>query len=156
MHLRVAAIGERPPDWVAAGVDSYAQRLPRDWQFRVDALPAAKRSRAAPASRARDDESNRLLAATRRGDRVVLLDERGGQRSSADLAARLADWQGGGRDVVFLIGGPDGVSDACHERADECWSLSMLTLPHGLARILLVEQLYRAWSLLNNHPYHRE
>lgn len=105
---------------------------------------------------ARQTESEQILARLAAGERLVLLDERGKQMNSPTLAGKLADWQNDGRDVCFAIGGPDGVSDECRQRADFVWSLSKLTLPHGLARVLLTEQLYRAWSLLCGHPYHRE
>lgn len=101
-------------------------------------------------------EGEQLLARIRSSEQVVLLDEKGTQYSSQVLATRLSDWQADGRDLCFVIGGPDGVAAACRQRADVTWSLSALTLPHGLARVLLVEQLYRAWSLQNGHPYHRE
>ena len=104
--------------------------------------------------RPREDEGAAILK--KLGDEfVILLDERGRALSSEQLASRLEDWQHGGRNLCFVIGGPDGVSAAVRERADFSWSLSALTLPHGLARILCVEQLYRAWSLTAGHPYHR-
>lgn len=101
------------------------------------------------------EEGEKILAKLNKGEQVVLLDERGKQLSSELLATKLADWQGDSRDLCFVIGGPDGVSDACRQRADFVWSLSKLTLPHGLARVLFFEQLYRAWSLQAGHPYHR-
>ena len=101
-------------------------------------------------------ESEQILANIKVDEQVVLLDERGQPMSSQTLASRVADWQSDGRDLCFVIGGPDGVSSACRERANFVWSLSELTLPHGLARILLAEQLYRAWSLQTGHPYHRD
>lgn len=100
-------------------------------------------------------EGEQLLARLSDSEQVVLLDERGKQLTSKALTAQLSNWQADGRDLCFVVGGPDGVSDACRQRADFTWSLSQLTLPHGLARVLCVEQLYRAWSLLNGHPYHR-
>lgn len=96
-----------------------------------------------------------MLARIKAPERVVILDERGREFSSRELADRLEDWQGDGRDVTFIIGGPDGVSSDCLARADLRWSLSRLTLPHGLARVLFAEQLYRAWCLMTGHPYHR-
>jgi 23S rRNA (pseudouridine1915-N3)-methyltransferase len=103
-----------------------------------------------------DTEAEQLLARIKSNEHVVLLDEKGAQYSSASLATRLSEWQTDGRDLCFIIGGPDGVADTCRQRADTVWSLSNLTLPHGLARVLFLEQLYRAWSLQNGHPYHRE
>jgi len=130
--------------------------MPREWKFRVDCVPTARRSKSNQAQNAVQAEGEQLLARIRSSEQVVLLDEQGTQYSSQALATRLSDWQADGRDLCFLIGGPDGVSAACRQRADATWSLSDLTLPHGLARVLLVEQLYRAWSLQNGHPYHRE
>lgn len=101
-------------------------------------------------------EGERLLARVKSNEQVVLLDEQGEQYTSQGLATRLSDWQADGRDLCFIIGGPDGVSAACRRRADGVWSLSKLTLPHGLARVLFIEQIYRAWSLQQGLPYHRE
>jgi 23S rRNA (pseudouridine1915-N3)-methyltransferase len=103
-----------------------------------------------------DAECEQILSRIKANEQVVLLDERGKQLSSQALATRLIDWQADGRDLCFVIGGPDGVADACRQRADMIWSMSDLTLPHGLARVLFSEQMYRAWSLQTGHPYHRE
>ena len=101
-------------------------------------------------------EGDKLLAKLKPAERLVLLDEQGQQFSSRELAQRLGEWQALGDDIVFVIGGPDGVSAEVHERAAVTWSLSKLTLPHGLARVIFAEQLYRAWSLSTGHPYHRD
>ncbi len=154
MHLRLIAVGDRQPSWVDAAVTDYARRLPRQWQFRVEAIASAKR--AGSAARAMADEAGRLLGKLQKNERLVLLDERGRAFSSRAIADRLGSWQADGRDVAFVIGGADGVDRSVAERADESWSLSSLTLPHGIARILVVEQLYRAWSLSTGHPYHRD
>lgn len=156
MHIRVIAVGGRQPGWVDDAFDSYAARLPREWKFRLAAIAAAKRGKNERSGRAAEVEGQRILAAIRTDEFVVLLDEAGRQYSSSELAASLGRWQSGGRDLCFVIGGPDGVPAICRERADLVWSLSALTLPHGLARVLLAEQLYRAWSLQVGHPYHRE
>lgn len=156
MHIRLLAIGDRQPAWVDAGFDGYRARFPREWRFECTTIPTARRGRNEPRNRARDAEGQALLAKLDAAEKLVLLDERGKQLSSAGLAERLSDWQSDGRDIAFGIGGPDGVSEACRARADFTWSLSRLTLPHGLARVVLAEQLYRAASLLAGHPYHRE
>jgi 23S rRNA (pseudouridine1915-N3)-methyltransferase len=154
VHLRVLAVGDRQPSWVDDAVKSYAVRLPPAWRFAVDTLPPARRARSDRSMRPREDEGTAILR--KLGDEfVILLDERGRALSTQQLARRLADWQQDGRDICFVIGGPDGVSATVRDRADFSWSLSALTLPHGLARILCVEQLYRAWSLSTGHPYHR-
>ena len=154
--MRLLAVGDRQPAWVDEAFDAYAGRFPREWRFRLDALRTAKRGKNASASRAMEEEAESLLARLNANEQVVLLDERGVSLSSLALAERLSGWQSDGRDLAFVIGGPDGVSEAVRARAAFVWSLSDLTLPHGLARVLLSEQLYRAWSLQTGHPYHRE
>ena len=156
MHIRLLAIGDRQPAWVDSGSDGYCARLPREWRFETVTIPTAKRGKNTPADKARDAEGEALLAKLNPAEKLVLLDERGKQLSSKELSDLLAAWQSDGRDIAFAIGGPDGVSAACRDRADLTLSLSRLTLPHGLARVVLAEQLYRAASLLAGHPYHRE
>ena len=156
MHIRLLAVGDRQPPWVADAFAAYTGRLPREWKFRLDVIPTVRRQKNDKTLKARDAEGELILGKLNAGERLVLLDERGRQLDSKGLAARLADWQADGRDVCFVIGGPDGVPDTCRQRADFTWALSALTLPHGLARVLLAEQLYRAHSLQTGHPYHRE
>ena len=134
----------------------YSARLPRDWKFHLDVIGTVRRQKNDKSRKATEAEGELILARIDTSELVVLLDERGRQLSSRGLADKLARWQGDGRDLCFVIGGPDGVSEACRQRADFTWSLSQLTLPHGLARVLLAEQLYRAHSLQVGHPYHRE
>ena len=155
MHIRLLAVGDRQPTWVDDAFDTYATRLPREWQFLLDEMPTARRQKNDNSRQAMEAESKAILGRLRQGEQVVLLDERGRQLDSKGLAGKLSDWQADGRDLCFIIGGPDGVSEACKQRADFSWSLSNLTLPHGLARVLFAEQLYRAWSLQTGHPYHR-
>ena len=155
MHLRLLAIGDRQPAWVDDAVAAYTGRYPRDWRFALVPLKSAARGKNT-ARAAVDREGRDLLSRLSDDERVVLLDERGADWSSRELADRLADWQNDGRNVAFVIGGPDGVSDDVRGRAELVWSLSRLTLPHGLARVLLAEQLYRAWALSTGHPYHRD
>lgn len=155
MHIRLIAIGARQPPWVDAAYDELALRLPRQWQFRLDAIATAKRPRGSDEHAARGTEGRKILDKLKNADFAVLLDERGKQFTSREYADVLDRWQKLGQDIVFIIGGPDGVSPEVRERANLVWSLSRLTLPHGLARILLVEQLYRAWSISAGHPYHR-
>lgn len=155
MHIRLLAVGDRQPTWVDDAFGRYTERYPREWKFRLDTLPTVRRSKNDKTRQARDAESKQVLARLSKTEQVILLDEQGTQLTSPSLAERLADWQSSRRDLSFIIGGPDGVSGACRQRADFVWSLSRLTLPHGLARILLAEQLYRAWSLQTGHPYHR-
>lgn len=154
MHIRVIAVGDRQPRWVDAAWQDYAGRLPRAWQFTLRALATEKRPRGGPGD-ARQAEGVSILADVKDGERMIALDERGRQASSVELSRWLSGWQADGRDVCLVIGGPDGLSDDCRARADATWSLSKLTLPHGLARVVMVEQLYRAASILSGHPYHR-
>lgn len=155
MHIRVIAVGERQPAWVDEAVETYARRLPRQWRFRIDTIPAAPRRKSEPPETAIRAEAEKILERIGNGDRFLLLDERGRQVSSPDIANGIGEWQASGRDVVFVIGGPDGVGETLRSRAENVLSLSRLTLPHGLARVLLLEQLYRGWTLLSGHPYHR-
>ena len=156
MHIRLLAVGDRQPSWVDDAVGTYTERFPREWKFRLDTIAIARRSKNDKSGNATAAEGKQILAALGASEQVVLLDERGKQLTSKLFAARLTDWQNNSRDLCFIIGGPDGVSEACRQRADFTWSLSQLTLPHGLARVLVAEQLYRAWSLQTGHPYHRE
>lgn len=155
MHIRLIAVGDRQPSWVDAAFDSYAKRLPRHWQFHLDLIASAPRSRKSGGNEAKEAEGRKVLGRIKTPERVVVLDENGSEFSSPELAARLQDWQGDGRDLAFVVGGPDGLSGACMSRAELRWSMSRLTLPHGLARVLFAEQLYRAWCLSTGHPYHR-
>lgn len=155
MHIRLIAVGDRQPPWVDEAFRIYSGRFPLQWKFRLDVIATAKRTKAENARRAIETEGELILGKLASDEQTVLLDERGKQLTSKFLAGRLSGWQADGRDLAFIIGGPDGVSDACRQRADFVWSLSDLTLPHGLARVLLAEQLYRAWSLASGHPYHR-
>lgn len=156
MQLQVLAVGRRMPPWVSDGVTEYASRLPAEFGWRVVEVPLGQRPRGQAADRAVADEGERMLARIPGDATVVALDERGEAWSSRALAQHLGRWRDENRTVVMIIGGPDGLAPACHARADTVWSLSALTLPHGLVRVIVAEQVYRAWSLLNNHPYHRD
>lgn len=156
MHIRLIAVGDRQPSWVDDAFTVYSGRFPREWKFRLDCIATARRTKNDKSKSAVAAEGRQILAKIDVNEQVVLLDERGTQMSSQSLATRLADWQADGRDLCFVIGGPDGVPASCRERANFIWSLSDLTLPHGIARVLFAEQMYRAWSLQMGHPYHRE
>ncbi len=156
MRIRLIAVGTRMPAWVQQGYDDYARRLPRDCAVELVELPLGPRSGKNPdIARAMAREGEAMLAAIGSGDRVIALDVKGRPWSTPELAQQMADWRMAGRDYSLLIGGPDGLAPACLERADGRWSLSSLTLPHPLVRLLVIEQLYRAWSILANHPYHK-
>ncbi len=155
MHIRLIAVGDRQPSWVDDAFDGYSQRLPRQWKFRLDAVATARRAKNTDPAAAIEAEGQKVLRLVKAAENVVVLDERGTEVSSVGLAEKLSSWQISGKDLSFVIGGPDGVSKAIKTRADFCWALSRLTLPHGLVRVLFVEQLYRAWTLSTAHPYHR-
>ncbi|MDH3305672.1 MAG: 23S rRNA (pseudouridine(1915)-N(3))-methyltransferase RlmH [Gammaproteobacteria bacterium] len=155
MHIRLLAVGDRQPSWVDEAFGIYTGRFPREWKFRLDTIATVRRNKNEKSQTAMAAEGELILAKLVATEQVVLLDEKGKELTSRTLAARLADWQSDSRDLCFIIGGPDGVPDAIRQRADFIWSLSKLTLPHGMARVLLAEQLYRAWSLQAGHPYHR-
>jgi len=155
VHIRLLAVGERQPPWVNDAFGIYSGRFPREWKFRLDTIATVRRKKNDKSLDAVQTEGERILAKLNPTEQVVLLDERGEQLTSKALAQNLLAWQSDGRDLCFVIGGPDGVSELCRQRADIIWSLSRLTLPHGMARVLFSEQLYRAWSLQTGHPYHR-
>ncbi len=156
MQLRLVAVGRRMPAWVEAGVREYVGRFPPEMGFELVELALGQRSKSEDPAKAIRDEGTRMLAQIPDRARVIALDERGKQWSTRELARELDSWRLDARPVTFLVGGPDGLSDECKMRAERMWALSSLTLPHGMVRVLLAEQLYRAWSILSNHPYHRD
>ena len=155
MRIRVVAIGHRMPSWVEAGCDEYVKRLPREWNFELVALKAPSHQEARPAADVMRTEARLIEAAIPADHRRVALDEHGRAATTAELAAMVRAWREDGSNAAFIIGGADGLDPAIKANADRLLALSSLTLPHALARLLLVEQLYRAASLLQGHPYHR-
>ncbi len=143
------------PTWVEQGYEEYAKRLPRECQLVLHEIMPAKRTKNGHSQQWVEQEGDRILAATQSDHYVVSLDVKGKPWSTEQLAQQMKTWLADGRDVSLLVGGPDGLSTACDQRADQKWSLSALTLPHPLVRVVLAEQLYRAWTVLQNHPYHR-
>ena len=155
MKARLIAVGDRAPDWVAIGYADYAKRLSFSLPLELVEIIPGLRGKHRDAARATADEGQRVLAAVPKGACIVLLDDKGRMHSSEQLAQRLEHWRGQGRDLAFLIGGPEGHAPDVRAAANEAWSLGPLTLPHMLVRLLVAEQLYRATSILTNHPYHR-
>ncbi len=155
MKLWLLAVGQRPPVWATAAYDEYAKRFPPELRLELKAVKAEPRASQGAASMMAA-EAARISAACPKGARRVVLDERGTRLTTAQLAQRLQAWRDDGRDVALLMGGPDGLDDTLKASADETLRLSDLTLPHALARVVLAEALYRAWTLLTHHPYHRE
>jgi 23S rRNA (pseudouridine1915-N3)-methyltransferase len=155
MKLLIVAVGLRVPDWAQTAWDDYAKRFPPELKVELKAVKTEPRgSKTLPNLYAA--ERQRIEAAIPRGTRIVVLDERGTSLTTQALATRLTSWQLGGTDVALVIGGPDGLEPEFRHAAHERIRLSDLTLPHAMARVLLIEQLYRAWSINANHPYHRE
>ena len=147
MRLTIVSVGHKMPDWVATATQDYIKRMPADCsidikEIKPDLTPAK--------------EAIKIASAIPKGSRVIALDERGKDQSTQNLATQLATWRQEGIDITFLIGGADGLDASLKENAGAMWRLSSLTLPHAMARVLLVEQLYRAWTILQGHPYHRE
>lgn len=155
MKIKILSIGTKMPSWVNEGVSEYVKRLPKDMSFEIVELPLAARTKNADIKRLVNKETESLLSNIQSQDHVIALEVKGQNWSTEKLAANLESWQMNGQNVVFLIGGPDGLGEACRQRANQLWSLSALTLPHPIVRVVLAEQIYRAWTVTQNHPYHR-
>jgi 23S rRNA (pseudouridine1915-N3)-methyltransferase len=156
MKLIVAAVSARPPEWVVAGWTEYAKRMPRELPLELLEIKPEPRTTGKTAEAMMALEATRIDAQLSAGCRRIVLDERGEAPTTRQLAERLAKWMAGGDDVAFIIGGPDGLDARIKTTAHETMRLSSLTLPHALVRVILAEALYRAASVLKNHPYHRE
>jgi len=155
MRLQLLAVGTKMPGWVDAGFEEYRKRLPPDCELSLREIAMAKRGKAIDLARAIDKEGEAMLAQIASDTHVVALEVDGKPWTTEQLAQKFAHWQQNFRQVTLLVGGPDGLAASARARAAELWSLSALTLPHPLVRIVIAEQLYRAWSINNNHPYHR-
>jgi len=155
MKLIVVAVGTRMPKWVTAAWDDYAKRLPADCALEIREIKPEPRTSGKSAARMMQAEAGRIRTAIPAHASVIALDERGDDLHTVDLSRQLEDWRGDGRDIVFLIGGPDGLDPDLKRTCRKLLRLSSLTLPHPLVRIVLAEQIYRAWTIMNKHPYHR-
>lgn len=155
MQLIIAAVGHKMPAWIESGFQEYAKRMPPECRVVLREIKPVERSGSRTAETVMAQERSKIEAALPKNARIVALDERGRDWSSVALAQRLEQWQQDGRDVVFVIGGADGLDAGFKANADHLLRVSSLTLPHGMVRVLLAEQLYRAWSITQNHPYHR-
>jgi 23S rRNA (pseudouridine1915-N3)-methyltransferase len=154
MKLRILAVGHKMPAWVEQGCAEYLKRMPREAAVELVEIKPDKRAAGKGGDQVREAEAERLLEAAGR-DYLIVLDEHGKEPTTLQLAERMQQWMQDGRDVALVIGGADGLHQKVLQAADWQWSLSRLTLPHGMVRVMLAEQLYRAWSVINNHPYHR-
>jgi 23S rRNA (pseudouridine1915-N3)-methyltransferase len=155
MQIHVIAVGGRMPAWVESGCEEYIKRMPKQCRLRLNAVAPIKRTPDVDIRRLLRREGERLMAAVPKGCRVIALEREGKGLSTEQLADELRGWLLQSQDVAFLLGGPEGISDDCLQKVHAVWSLSQLTLAHPLARVLLVEQLYRAWSITQGMPYHR-
>jgi 23S rRNA (pseudouridine1915-N3)-methyltransferase len=155
VRLRLVAAGTRMPGWVDEGFREYAARMPRECRLELREVALGRRTRGKDHARAVAEEGERLLSASE-GCLRICLDVRGAAVDTPGLAEKLGGWMQDGQDIALLVGGPDGLAGPCLEAGRWRWSLSPLTLPHGLVRVLVAEQLYRAWTVLSGHPYHRD
>ena len=156
MKITLIAVGQKMPGWVTDAWNDFAGRLSGDCTLSLLEIPAVKRGKNADLARIARDEGQKMLAAIPGRSRVVALDERGRMHDTRGLSQRLDNWMQGGQDISLLVGGPEGLAPECLQRADEKWSLSPLTLPHPMVRVIVAAQLFRAWGILHNHPYHTE
>lgn len=156
MKLWLVAVGNKMPDWIVAGFNEYAKRMPREAKIELVEIKPEPRTTGKSVPQIMEAEAQRILAALPQGALRIALDERGAHLSTRQLAQHMQDWMRGGRDVAFIIGGADGLHESVRTGVQQLLALSAMTLPHGMVRVLLAEQLYRAHSLLHNHPYHRE
>ncbi|MEH6626113.1 MAG: 23S rRNA (pseudouridine(1915)-N(3))-methyltransferase RlmH [Motiliproteus sp.] len=155
MRIKLITVGTRMPGWVEQGYSEYTKRMPKEMSVELLELSLGHRGKGADLTRAIQKEGDQMLAAIPASDKVIALDVKGKPWSTEQLAQQLADWQMDGGNISLLVGGPDGLDTRCLQRAERKWSLSALTLPHPLVRVLLAEQLYRAWTILKGHPYHK-
>lgn len=156
MKLKILAVGQKMPSWVSTGYKEYEKRMPRECSLELLEIQPAKRTKQSNLAKVTEEEGKKILSLIKGSDHVVALEVMGKQWSTMGVAKKLSTWQGVNPSIIFIIGGPDGLSEDCLKRANEQWCLSKLTFPHPLVRVILAEQLYRGWSLMNNHPYHRE
>ena len=155
MHIRLIAIGNKLPQWIEEGSSDYFKRLPREFSFELIEIPLSHRGKNTDIDRSVRQEGDLMLKHIDSSDWVVALEVLGKNWSSEQLAENLSRWQLNGQNITFLIGGPEGLSAECKARANQNWSLSNLTMPHPLVRVIFAEALYRAWTINSNHPYHR-
>ncbi|MDD2721484.1 MAG: 23S rRNA (pseudouridine(1915)-N(3))-methyltransferase RlmH [Gallionella sp.] len=156
MRLLIVTVGHKMPDWITTGYNEYAKRMPREAKLELLEIKPEPRTTGKNTQQIMEAEAQRILTALPQHCRRIALDERGAQPTTKQLAAQMQDWMSEGRDVAFIIGGADGLHDSVKQNAQQLMALSAFTLPHAFVRVLLAEQLYRAYSVMHNHPYHRE
>jgi 23S rRNA (pseudouridine1915-N3)-methyltransferase len=155
MQITIIAIGQRMPEWVEQGYKDYARRLPSEYRLQLIEIPAQKRPKNSNIEKILNEEGKQLLAAVPKNHYLIGLDRTGKSIDTIHLANQLQKWNTVQHNVCFLIGGPEGITAECLKQCHEIWSLSKLTFPHALVRVILAEQLYRSWAVIKNHPYHR-
>jgi len=156
MVIHFITVGQKMPKWVQEGYAEYAKRLPKSCAIKLVELPMAQRGKTGSVDKYKAEEAKKILAAVPKGAMLIVLDEHGQQVTTKGLAENLEDWLASGQDVALVVGGPDGLEQSLIQQARWKWGLSKLTMPHTMVRILVAEQIYRAYSVINNHPYHRE
>ncbi|MCX7193267.1 MAG: 23S rRNA (pseudouridine(1915)-N(3))-methyltransferase RlmH [Proteobacteria bacterium] len=156
MKLLIVTVGHKMPDWITTGFNEYAKRMPRETRIELIEIKPEPRTTGKTTLQIMETEAARILNALPQTCRRIALDEHGATPTTKQLAAQMKDWMCEGRDIAFIIGGADGLHDSVKQAADQLMALSAFTLPHAFVRVLLAEQLYRAYSLMHNHPYHRE
>jgi 23S rRNA (pseudouridine1915-N3)-methyltransferase len=155
MKINLIAIGNKMPSWVTTGFNEYQRRLTQDCILNLHEITAIKRGKQTDLNKICEAEGSKIISSIPNGNYVIALEIKGKNWSTKQLSQQMSQWMSSGQDISLLIGGPEGLSQACRDKASQLWSLSSLTLPHPLVRIIVAEQLYRAWSILKNHPYHR-
>lgn len=156
MIIHFITVGQKMPKWVQDGYNEYAKRLPKACELKLHELPMATRGKSGSVDKYKAEEAKRILAAIPKGAMLIVLDEHGQQVTTKGLADKMETWLASGQDIALIVGGPDGLEQSLIQQAQWKWGLSKLTLPHPMVRVLVAEQIYRAWSVINNHPYHRE
>jgi len=155
MVIHFIVVGQKMPQWVQTGYGEYAKRLPAACALRLVEIPMTQRTKSGSATHYKTEEAKRILAAVPKGAKLIVLDERGQTPTTLGFSKKLEDWLASGQDIALIVGGPDGLDANLVQQTEWLWGLSKLTLPHPLVRVMVAEQIYRAWSLLQNHPYHR-
>jgi 23S rRNA (pseudouridine1915-N3)-methyltransferase len=156
MKVQIIAVGNKMPSWVVEGTKEYLRRFPAEFSVNFTEIAPLKRSKTTDLTKVKELEGEKTLAAVPQGNKIIALEVFGKAWTTTDLAKQIESWKMDGRNISLLIGGPEGLSAQCRESAEQQWSLSALTLPHPMVRVIVTEALYRAWSVTQNHPYHRE
>ncbi len=156
MKIHLIAVGKKMPEWVNIGYSEFSKRMPPELQIKLIEITPSVRNKTTPIEKNIKEEGERIQSAIPSNSRLIVLDEKGKNFSSVDLSKKMESWLPMGQDISIVIGGADGVDNVIKQQAVEKWSLSSLTLPHALVRVVVAEQLYRGWSILKGHPYHRE